>query len=446
MIACSNLAQVFILMIMLDVCRNTYIKKDTDENKKEIIIKGVIKLICYGIMYCVIVLVHYHLLCLRSVMNYPSAVVMLAVFALFNYYSQQIDRKKYILLLKLMELFGSIGIVAAGLFGNWRIFVTILCAAMLLITGIYIMIIVDKRNFRFYENDVKNFDGEHYNYQVVIINYVLFFVVYVLLAMGFNSNNVIPGAQPQGVISDYEIVFIAAYACAAFVCMGIQITTENYEKSLKNNLEELSNNKDINVHKEIRELYDKTAVMRHDIKHMLEVISAYLSEKEYRKAEDYIVEITGKCEKSKIQNYSNNIILNYILNNKRNVCQKNNIDFKCVCIGDINGIEDEDICLLMGNLLDNAIEAAVKCDKGKVSVDICEGAQIEIRISNSIKETVLKDNPELKTTKKDNRNHGYGTQSIKFIVKKYQGEIQYYEYKNNMICDIKMLSKYDVTY
>ncbi|MCI6164612.1 MAG: GHKL domain-containing protein [Lachnospira sp.] len=445
-IACSNLAQVFILMALADIIRKTFFKKETEGSKKELIIAGIKKIIGFAIIYTAVIAAHYHLLCLRKVMNYPSVVIMMLAFALFNYYSQQIDRKKYDLLLNLIMVLGIMTLVAVALFGNLEIFAAVLYAVGLLIADILIMTAVDKRKFRFYEGNRKNELETAYNYAVVLINYVLLFVMYAIHSVIFEEGNIILGAQQQGIITVQEIVFIVVYTCAAFICVGIQITTENYEKMLKDNINELSRNKDINVYKDIKELYDKTAIIRHDIKHTLGVINAYLSEEEYEKAENYIEEIIGTCEKGKIQNYSNNLILNYVLNNKRETCKKNNIDFKCVCIGNINGIEDEDICLLMGNLLDNAIEAAARCDKGKVSVDINEGNEIEIRISNSIMETVLKDNPELKTTKTDNKKHGYGTRSIRFIVKKYQGEIQYHEYKNMMVCYIKMLSKYDVTY
>ena len=117
-IACSNLAQVFILMALADIIRNTFFKKETEGSKKELIIAGIKKIIGFAIIYTAVITAHYHLLCLRKVMNYPSVVIMMLAFALFNYYSQQIDRKKYDLLLNLIMVLGIMTLVAVALFGN----------------------------------------------------------------------------------------------------------------------------------------------------------------------------------------------------------------------------------------------------------------------------------------------------------------------------------------
>lgn len=69
--------------------------------------------------------------------------------------------------------------------------------------------------------------------------------------------------------------------------------------------------------------------------------------------------------------------------------------------GVFKGISDYDMHIILENLLDNAIEAALKTDDKRIGVDIYSDEQaIVIKISNSAEENVLKNNPEMNTTKK----------------------------------------------
>ena len=90
-------------------------------------------------------------------------------------------------------------------------------------------------------------------------------------------------------------------------------------------------------------------------------------------------------------------------------------------------------------MLDNAIEAAQKCDNSFVEVSVnSDEDKIHVIISNSIKEPVLKNNIDLQSTKYDNNIHGYGVKTIKSIAKKYNGIANFYEDKNIFYCQVLM--------
>ena len=77
-------------------------------------------------------------------------------------------------------------------------------------------------------------------------------------------------------------------------------------------------------------------------------------------------------------------------------------------------------------MLDNAIEAALKAVNKRISVDIYSDEQaMVIKISNTTEENVLKNNPEMNTTQKDNSYHGYGIRNVSELVKKNNGTIEY---------------------
>ena len=83
-----------------------------------------------------------------------------------------------------------------------------------------------------------------------------------------------------------------------------------------------------------------------------------------------------------------------------------------------------DLCVLLGNLLDNAIEANEKVDPDKrfVSLTITQQEMwLSITITNAAVETVKLDGKTIHTTKAQKERHGFGLSSVNEIAAKYQG-------------------------
>ena len=88
-----------------------------------------------------------------------------------------------------------------------------------------------------------------------------------------------------------------------------------------------------------------------------------------------------------------------------------------------------ELCNLLGNLMDNAVEACEKID-GKRMIELSMSQDIDkiyIEVKNSIKESVLTGNKELKSGKRNKSRHGYGMKTIMEIVKKHEGHVDIWE-------------------
>ncbi|MBU5425872.1 GHKL domain-containing protein [Tissierella pigra] len=103
-------------------------------------------------------------------------------------------------------------------------------------------------------------------------------------------------------------------------------------------------------------------------------------------------------------------------------------------------IEGIDLCIILGNLLDNAIEACEKIqlkDNKKIQIKIIQVEEyLSIKISNSIFNKVKIHKGKIPTTKKDKLFHGFGLESVKEMVEKYNGHINYEQKENNFIVNI----------
>ena len=84
-----------------------------------------------------------------------------------------------------------------------------------------------------------------------------------------------------------------------------------------------------------------------------------------------------------------------------------------------------DINIILGNLLENAIEAARQAEEKKLSVNIKEEKGIlKIHVENSYSGTLRQKGTKLLTTKKDSNLHGLGLGNVENIVQKYHGTMK----------------------
>lgn len=118
--------------------------------------------------------------------------------------------------------------------------------------------------------------------------------------------------------------------------------------------------------------------------------------------------------------------LDGILNMKMNKCE----DLKIVVEHEISHIKNPvlnnmDLAVIVGILLDNAIEATSKVNKKKIKMDIrsVKGVLI-IEIENTFDGMVIKKRNRFMTRKKNKEFHGMGIKNIENILEKYDGEIK----------------------
>lgn len=189
----------------------------------------------------------------------------------------------------------------------------------------------------------------------------------------------------------------------------------------------------------IRSQYEEIRRMRHDMKQNLAVISTLYKEKKYKEAGEYTDKISYNLAKLEMLIDVGNDFINAILNSKLSIAKEHGIEVLCVSSNNVDGVEYIDLCNLLGNMLDNAMEAAGKCDNSLIEVSVnSDEDKIHVMISNSIKESVMKNNFDLISTKNDNNTHGYGIKTIKSIAKKYGGIANFYEDKNMFYCQVIM--------
>lgn len=167
---------------------------------------------------------------------------------------------------------------------------------------------------------------------------------------------------------------------------------------------------------------------RHNMKNNLVSILAYAENGDYEKIIGFVNEIMaeGGMTITTVSN-SGNIVIDSLIGYWYVTAQKMGIDFSIdICIPMIMPFKGADISLILGNLLENAVEAAQKAEKKKyIKVRMkYDKNNLLLFVTNSYKGKLIKTKDQrLKSTKPDTRNHGVGLSSIYRTAAKYHGAV-----------------------
>lgn len=178
---------------------------------------------------------------------------------------------------------------------------------------------------------------------------------------------------------------------------------------------------------EVSAIYEDLKTWRHDYHNHLQAIKGLLLASDYKALDAYLDSIETSATQIESFVQSGNKLIDAILNAKISYAKSKNIsiDIKVDIIPNIK-MESMDLCSLMGNLLDNSIEACQRIiDSGHnfISMDITTiKDQLGIEIRNSAPSEFKKSGSLYLTVKKE-RHHGIGLRQIDAIVEKYNGYV-----------------------
>lgn len=180
----------------------------------------------------------------------------------------------------------------------------------------------------------------------------------------------------------------------------------------------------LEIYKSKQDLYIKQGRRIHEYKNQLLTIGHMLEENQTSKALCYIRSLTGSIAKELDKVYTNNPIADAILNMKKQEALDKKISVNFLC-SDLQNVvlTEEEIIILLGNLLDNAIEAASQCEGNKsIQVRIIqEKKQLVAAVKNTCTQPLRIEKGRLASTKDDREAHGFGLAAIEDIVEKYDG-------------------------
>ena len=269
--------------------------------------------------------------------------------------------------------------------------------------------------------------------------------IYEIVAFLFISIIVCVAAMSDMILYEVSDFNIAILPYVVIICASIFALTGMFwylllkvskDSKLKTDLllskqrEEMYKTSVLNTNEQI----EKLSKVKHDMKNHNMAVSSLILNGEYERARVLCESVSRKLNVPALT-HSENPVINAILNVEKDKAFQNDINFSCTIKDTLSFVEDSDIVSIIGNLCDNAIEYLAGIEEDKRNMNLTVSLYKDyyyITCKNTIISPVLKNNPQMNTTKDDITIHGKGIKILKDVAEKYNGEILLKEYKEEL--------------
>lgn len=220
---------------------------------------------------------------------------------------------------------------------------------------------------------------------------------------------------------DLYIAFISIFAVITFTVIVLYI---NYteRKYIENEVLEMKHEMDLEkvYYEQVESRSEEMAKIRHDYNNIIITIRHLLKENKYDDVNRVLDELTENVSKTSGTAFCGVSIINAVLNEKKKICDRSDIELvvDIVIPNEIN-INRLDLCMIFGNMLDNAIRACNEFSvTGKKGSIIVTGRKINGYIIFKVKNTSLKNSQNII------KGTGYGHKILSDIASKYNGDFR----------------------
>jgi len=251
----------------------------------------------------------------------------------------------------------------------------------------------------------------------VLIIYVIYFSTYD--TTDTNESMLVAVAVLMLIISNIFIIYIFERQIKQEQENEINILVQQQLKLQKDYFQELS---------EKQKLSNKAI---HDAKSQLYAIKAHLNSDGIEYAAKKMNELCENVFNTINISNTGNDALDALINSKYKKINENNIEFSSnIFMSAESEIDDVDLCILIGNALDNAIEACERIgddDAKWIKLKIMQiDDNLSIELINTSPDDYTVKNQALHTIKNDKYLHGFGLKSMREITNKYDGDMEYF--------------------
>lgn len=250
------------------------------------------------------------------------------------------------------------------------------------------------------------------------------------------STNIVTNFKADLFQTILALAFVFIICSAYFYYRLCQIRKEQENIALQNELLAKS-------YQVAKESYESNARLYHDMGNHFSMIQSYLADGKVEEARAYLDRLGKDRAAYSVERFTGIEAVDYILSQKAAFARQQNVEtsihaeYPKDC-----KIDPVDLCTILTNLLDNAMEACGKLPEASakiLSVTIRRINQfIIIQIANSCIEEPVISKGNFKTSKTDKRHHGWGMKNVRLAVEKCHGTMEY-EYNKNMFIVSVML-------
>lgn len=176
---------------------------------------------------------------------------------------------------------------------------------------------------------------------------------------------------------------------------------------------------------EVENMYRQTRGWRHDYRNHIQTMKAYLAMGQYEELAGYLDQLDMDLNQVDTVVKTGNVMMDAVLNSKISVARAKQIAVEAkATVPQQLSIAEVDLCVILGNLLDNAIEACMQIAQEsqrfiRIYIDVLQG-QLYLYVINATAGKLQRRAGSYLSTK-SSREHGYGLMRMDRVVEKYHG-------------------------
>ncbi|MGL4913427.1 MAG: sensor histidine kinase [Romboutsia sp.] len=292
---------------------------------------------------------------------------------------------------------------------------------------------------------LRNLDLEKLDYVLSSINILIPISMFILLiGKNYSFFYVLNFSRHSLLVS---AVFLASslleFYFGAFMIIAI---SKSYNLSIykhKNEILNMQYDLQVNNLNQLEECQSDIRRISHDIHNHKIIIYNLIQNKDYDEALMYLDKFGSGFSNNTYEVFTNHKILNALFLKKKDVCTNYNVNFNIdINIPEKINISDFDLCIIIGNLVDNALEACKRIDASDVKYIHIKSKIINnnfiFEIKNNFNGSINIDKEKILTSKKNKLNHGLGLTNVKSTISKYEGNCNL-SFKDNEFTSLVMI-------
>lgn len=223
------------------------------------------------------------------------------------------------------------------------------------------------------------------------------------------------------------IVLIAAVLIIALIPIAVYAVRRIISRIAGDRIDDYQSDLLNKHYAEVENMYRQMRGWRHDYRNHIQSMLIYLSQGQLTELKEYLESLSDDLTNIDTVLKTGNVMADAIINSKLSLAENKQISVNVsAAIPSEISVSGTDLCVILGNLLDNAIEACEKISNAeerfiRVYIGMLKG-QLYISMTNSAGGDMKKTGGDYRTTKQG--NHGFGLKRVKMIVEKYSGYIK----------------------
>ncbi|MBR3621351.1 MAG: GHKL domain-containing protein [Clostridia bacterium] len=360
-----------------------------------------------------------------NVTNYLFRVIFMAVYISLSFYFINDNWQKVMFLALLFVPVGFTGVTVSGFFEIivipglyaenpmlWEIIVKVIFA---LIMYYPLYQLFDKMLKPIMDIDAKNC------WQVIWLVPGVFSVITLFVSRSF--------LPPEKIVFISLVrlsVLIGCFVCCVSLSRTAKLVEENtFQKAQAENMKQLMQLQE----KQYEKISNHIGQLRknnHDARHHIRALMSLANEGNLEEIKIYLAGFIEKIPSGKGLFFCNDLMLNAILEYYFSYAKSRNIPMNIKADVPEKVFDSADLSVLVGNLIENAVEAQENLADGEKFINLKIKTfedKIYFVVENAFDGVINTKNGQYLSHKRDNKTAGIGLQSVREIVKKYNGEL-----------------------